>query len=143
MRVFISDDDSILLSITAHILSRKGLVVQYAQPPYKDSFFEDLDKFNPDVILLDIYLGDEIRAEDLAKEIRMNTHLKDTPIIAMSSSELLEDKMKIFSSGFVDYLNKPFTKEKLFETVSRHGRFNEMICLCRDVLKRNKEVRDD
>ena len=136
MKVFVVDDDPLMLSLVSFILHNEGFDVQYAQPPFKDSFYMDIEKFNPDVILLDIYLGEYIRAEEIAKDIRDKTTLLTTPIVAMSSSELIEDKMKVFVSGFVDYINKPFTKKKLVDVITRHAKFNELICLCKKVSER-------
>lgn len=137
MKVFVVDDDPLMLSVVGFILNNEGFDVQYAQPPLKDSFYKDIEEFNPDVILLDIYLGEYTRAEEVAKGIREKTTLITTPIVAMSSSELIEDKMKVFVSGFVDYINKPFTKKKLVEVITRHAKFNELICLCRKVIDRS------
>lgn len=141
MRVFLVDDDPITISLIAFILSEEGIETQYALSAKADNFYENLVEFNPDVIILDIYLREE-QGFQIASKIKSLPSLKHTSIVAISGSSLLKDKMKAFSSGFIEYLEKPFSKNELVKVIKRHGHFHEVLSLCDKILKR-QELNND
>jgi two-component system, cell cycle response regulator DivK len=60
----------------------------------------------PDAILLDIQLP-EMDGYSVARELRKNENLKDTPIIAVTSYAMAGDKEKAFAAGANGYIEKP------------------------------------
>lgn len=139
MKAFVIDDDPVLLALLGYMLNESGIDTQYCISPLPDNFIDILLQFKPDVILIDIYLKNE-KGYTLANKIRSFPELKDIPLVAMSGSDLLKDKLLAFSSGFVDYINKPFTKEEVISIVKRYGYSSEIIKLCNRIKQR--EVRD-
>jgi len=77
----------------------------------------------PDLILMDLALP-EIDGFAATFSIRTHEELRDVPIIAISAyGELgIDTQLKIDpqSIGFNDYLPKPFSPQKLFETLDRY-----------------------
>ncbi|WP_299484477.1 ATP-binding protein [Acaryochloris sp. IP29b_bin.137] len=61
----------------------------------------------PDLILLDIVLPD-ITGYDICTQLKQNSLTQHIPIIFISSLNDIEDKVKAFSVGGVDYVSKPF-----------------------------------
>lgn len=63
-------------------------------------------KTKPDAILLDIQLP-EMDGYSVAKELRKNSELTETPIIAVTSYAMTGDKEKAFEAGATGYIEKP------------------------------------
>ncbi|KAF0152465.1 MAG: response regulator receiver [Ignavibacteria bacterium] len=64
------------------------------------------EKFALDAILLDIQLP-EMDGYSIARELRKNPKLKNTPIIAVTSYAMLGDKEKALEAGATGYIEKP------------------------------------
>ena len=68
----------------------------------------------PDIILLDIGLP-ELSGYSVAQELRRNSELARTLLIAMTGYGRLEDREKSLAAGFDEHLVKPINYEKLRE----------------------------
>lgn len=66
----------------------------------------------PELIVLDVMMP-ETDGYTVAKRIRENPEIKDTPIIMLTALNMLQDKAKGFDIGVDDYLVKPFETEEL------------------------------
>ncbi|MFO7445724.1 MAG: response regulator [Ignavibacteriaceae bacterium] len=66
-----------------------------------------------DLILMDINLGKGINGIETAKLIKEDDRYKDVPVVALTAYAMKGDKEHFLSSGFTDYLSKPFLKEEL------------------------------
>ncbi|MGC9451332.1 MAG: hybrid sensor histidine kinase/response regulator [Oceanipulchritudo sp.] len=73
----------------------------------------------PDLILLDILMP-EMDGIEVCRALKEYRHLRDVPVIFISSLEEVEDKIKAFTSGGVDYVTKPFQPEELLARVNTH-----------------------
>jgi DNA-binding response OmpR family regulator len=135
MKAFLVDDDPITLTLVAFMLNEEGIETRYSLSPVPDNFYRELEDFCPDVIVLDIYLKGE-DGFNLAKNIRKHTCLKEVPIVAISGSTLIRDKIEAFSSGFIEYLPKPFTKNEIVNAVKRYGYSSEIVKLCNKINNR-------
>ena len=81
---------------------------------------EATDMINNDVyslILMDISLGKGISGVDLLQNIKSLPSYKNIPIVAVTAHAMVGDKEKFLSSGFDDYLSKPFAKKDLVNKV--------------------------
>lgn len=141
MKAFIIDDDPILLAMVGFMLNDAGIEAQYCLSPVTDSIINDLVIYQPDVIMLDIYSKNE-SGFDIARLIRNNPKIKHIPVIAMSSSNELQDKITAFTSGFLEYLGKPFSKDEIVSVVKRYGYSNEIIKLCDRIKQREEDHRE-
>lgn len=78
---------------------------------------------HPELILMDLEMP-EIDGFGAAFQIRAQTDLKDVPIIGISAfGDLgIDAQLKIDPKavGFTDYLEKPFSPEKLLELMDRY-----------------------
>ncbi|QKF80558.1 hybrid sensor histidine kinase/response regulator [Halarcobacter ebronensis] len=66
----------------------------------------------PDLILLDIKMPN-IDGYELCRMIKKQESLKEIPIIFISALDSVEDKVKAFEEGGVDYITKPFEPKEI------------------------------
>jgi cyclic di-GMP phosphodiesterase len=71
----------------------------------------------PDLILLDVMMPD-MDGLEVCRRIKANDSLKDIPIIFLSALDEMEDKVRAFAAGAVDYVTKPFHFEEVQARVS-------------------------
>ncbi len=77
------------------------------------------DKALPDIILLDIMMP-EMDGYETCKILKGNEKTKDIPIIFLTAKNEIEDKIKGFDLGAVDYITKPFNIPELLARVKTH-----------------------
>ncbi len=70
----------------------------------------------PDLILLDIKMPN-LNGYELCRLIKKEKELKDIPIIFISALDNIEDKVKAFEEGGVDYITKPFEPKEILARV--------------------------
>ena len=73
----------------------------------------DAAKINPpDLILLDIKMPN-IDGYELCRLIKKENNLKEIPIIFISALDSIDDKIKAFEQGGIDYITKPFEPKEI------------------------------
>ena len=75
-----------------------------------------LESFKPDVVVLDIYLGD-MDGLEFFQHIRKHPELNGVKIIGISGKLKKSEIKPLLEQGFDDILQKPFNMEKLKETI--------------------------
>lgn len=76
--------------------------------------------FKPDVIFMDVYLGEWHNGLSHIRELRAgNDELSITPIIVLSSKSADEDKRLAVDAGAAGYLVKPASPESMREALQR------------------------
>ncbi len=73
----------------------------------------------PDLVLMDIQLP-EISGYDLIRMMKDDSALALIPVIAITAFAMKGDEEKIRQSGCDDYLSKPISVGKFFETVQKY-----------------------
>ncbi|MEX0324121.1 MAG: response regulator [Puniceicoccaceae bacterium] len=73
----------------------------------------------PDLILLDIMMPG-MDGFEVCSALKEYKHMQEVPVIFISALEELDDKIKAFTSGGVDYVTKPFQPEELLARVETH-----------------------
>lgn len=79
----------------------------------------------PELILLDVYMP-EMDGFELCGILKDDVKTKDIPIIFISAGMSKEDKVRGFSMGAVDFINKPFELEEVSLRVNNHVQLYEM-----------------
>ena len=75
----------------------------------------------PNLILLDLNMP-ELDGHATARLLGSDARLAGTPIIMLTASGALNDKLGAFSEGVVDYITKPFSGEELVARLRVHLR---------------------
>lgn len=73
----------------------------------------------PDLILLDIRMP-EMDGYEVCKLLKASEQTRDIPVIFISASGELIDKVKGFNVGGVDYITKPFQIEEVLARIETH-----------------------
>jgi DNA-binding response OmpR family regulator len=122
VKVLLVEDDSFLRDICAKKLTKEGFSV--FEILNGEQALKNLEKIEPDIILLDIILP-AIDGFEVLKQIRSNKNkkIKQTPVIMLSNLGQEDDVKKALDLGANDYLIKAhFTTEEIVEKIkSRLG----------------------
>jgi two-component system sensor histidine kinase/response regulator len=73
----------------------------------------------PDLILLDINMP-SMNGYEVCAKLKSDPALQNIPVIFISALDELEDKVKAFAVGGVDYITKPFQIEEVEVRVTTH-----------------------
>ena len=73
----------------------------------------------PDLILLDIRMP-ELDGFEICGQLKADERTNDIPIIFISALQDMDDKVKGFALGCVDYITKPFQEDEVLARVKTH-----------------------
>ena len=76
-----------------------------------------LEKFKPDIIILDIFLND-MDGREFFSHIRNHSELHDTKVIGISGRIDGEEIQSMINRGFTAFLKKPYKIDELKETIN-------------------------
>ena len=107
--IAIIDDDVHIGDMLEEILNEEGYSVLRAYSGTEALFL--LEKNNVDLILLDLMLPGLI-GEEVMK------HIKNIPVIVLSTKADTSDKVNLLLSGASDYLTKPFDPKELLARIT-------------------------
>ncbi|MEH1795070.1 response regulator [Nostoc sp.] len=111
------DDSPTILKEISRFLENENFSVVTINDPVKAVL--SIIRHKPDLILLDLnMLG--IDGYELCRIIRNNSIFQQTPIIFVTGSKGIVDKVKAKLVGASGYLTKPFTRAELLKTVFMH-----------------------
>ncbi len=115
--IVIVDDNGDNLRILAGILRNAGYLARPVSSGKMalNAIFAKL----PNLILLDIMMPDTDGFE-LCRQLKASDQTIDIPIIFISALDALEEKLKAFSMGGVDYITKPFQEAEVMARVETH-----------------------
>lgn len=73
----------------------------------------------PDLILLDVRMP-EMDGYEVCQQLQQDSRTKEVPVIFISASGEVLDKVKAFTVGGVDYITKPFQVEEVLARIETH-----------------------
>ncbi len=112
--VFLVDDQEYLRELMSYMIKRNNELVLAGTFGSASGFYDSFEYNKPDVILLDIEIGEDNGIE-IAEDVREED--KEATIIMCSALQDEEAKEKAFKAGADDFIEKPFKKEELMETI--------------------------
>ena len=116
-KVMVVDDETDLRNLVKLIMEKEGFEVETAENGA--DFLSKLDKFKPDLVLLDVMMPGLTTREILERLKEKNTQPKIVLLTVVRYSD--EEKEQLFKMGnIVDYITKPFDVQKLVSAVSQH-----------------------
>lgn len=119
-KILVVEDEPKLNRLLYEVLSSVGYTV--TSDTTGKGAIEKAALEQPDLIILDIVLSDDIDGYEVADKVR---EFSDVPIIMLTAKARESDLLKGFNAGADDYLTKPFSSKELLARV-------------RAVLKRSK-----
>ncbi|MER0170450.1 MAG: diguanylate cyclase [Nitrosomonas sp.] len=114
-RVLIVDDSQTILAYHAAILEQAGMLVKTVVEPLK--LLGALNDFNPDLILMDLYMPG-CNGVELARVIRQIDGFLSTPIVYLSSENDFNTQAEAMSLCGDDFLVKPIGAGHLVSAVT-------------------------
>lgn len=92
----------------------------------------------PDIILLDIMMP-VMDGYETCRHLKANTETRDIPVIFLTAKAEVEDEMKGFELGAVDYITKPISPPIVMTRLKTHLQLKRM----RDYLKDKNEFLEE
>jgi DNA-binding response OmpR family regulator len=113
MRILAVDDDNDILEVLQYILEDSGYEVDTLTDGHH--LFEKIKAHVPDLILLDIMLGN-MDGRQLCKDVKAKQETHDIPVILVSASHNTSGLMH--QKGAPDaFIEKPFDIDTLLDTI--------------------------
>jgi diguanylate cyclase (GGDEF)-like protein len=121
--ILIIDDNTANLAIAAEFLEKNGFTVLMAQDG--ESGLRWAKYAHPNLILLDVILPglDGFKTCHLLKS---DQQTQDIPVIFMTGLSNMEDKVRGFEVGGVDYITKPMHGDELLIRITTHLRIQAL-----------------
>lgn len=127
--ILIVDDIPENLYILNKILTDNGYTVRPARNG--ESALKFIQTNLPDIILLDIKMPD-MDGYEVCRRLKKDMRTSDIPVIFISALNDINEKIKGFKAGVVDYIIKPFDSGELLARVRTQ-------MMCQNLKKRLKE----
>ena len=115
--ILIVEDNELNAKLFRDLLTSKGHRILETREGLEAIRIAQTEK--PDLILMDIQLP-EISGFELIKMLKDDSALLSIPVIAITAFAMKGDEEKIRLSGCDDYLSKPISVGKFFETVHKY-----------------------
>lgn len=116
-KILVVDDVPTIRNFVGRVLREKYDVV------FASNGREALNKMapgeQPDLILLDVVMPD-LSGYEVCRLLKSNPETAHIPVIFLSGQNELDDKLKGFDIGGVDYITKPFNTTELLARVGTH-----------------------
>ncbi len=116
-RILVLDDEQLNIELLRFILEKNGYLFRGATQ--ESDFMHALEDELPDLILLDVLLGDT-EGFDVCLELKKDKRFADIPVIFLTGKVGVEDKIRGFEVGGVDYVTKPFNEQELIARMNTH-----------------------
>jgi CheY-like chemotaxis protein len=117
-RVVLIDDDRSSLQLQALILRSVGLLVATESDPLR--MMQAIDAFQPDVLLLDMYMPG-CTGPELAALLRARDSYRCLPILFLSAEDDAQKQHDALEMGGDDFLHKPILPKSLISMVNLHA----------------------
>ena len=117
-RILVADDERSLTVSVKNVLTDAGYTV--AVSSNREEFLAQLASFNPDVILLDIYLGAS-NGIQILKQIKFDGW--KAPVIMMTAHSDVSLAVQAMKEGAADFVVKPFDLNHLIVLIEKNLEF--------------------
>ena len=129
--VMIVDDTPANLALLSDALEEQGYRVLVATDGY--SALEQLRYSAPDVILLDGMMPG-MDGFETCRKIKLDEHTRRIPVLFMTALGDMDNLLRGFNEGALDYIVKPFRNEEVLARVGAHVAHGRMIARAEQAL---------
>ncbi len=112
--VLLIDDQPELLSALVRLLEAHQFRVSQAFSSRVG--YQRAQALQPDLVVLDLYMP-EMDGFAVCRLLRESPATRDTPVLFLSSTTQVEDRLKGFDLGAVDFIAKPFVAEEVLARI--------------------------
>lgn len=116
--ILVADDNPTNLHLIAHFLHRGGFRIVTAKSGDETLIIVENEK--PDLILLDVLMPGAMDGFETCLRLKNKRATSNIPVIFMTSLSDMEDKVRGFQCGAVDYICKPIQQEELLARIQTH-----------------------
>ncbi len=114
--VLLVEDNPINRDVLGRRLAKRQFIVRYAEDgPTGVAMAQELE---PDIILMDIGLGENFDGWEATRQIKAIPDTKDIPIIALTASAFASDREKSLVAGCCDFDTKPVDLTRLLSKMN-------------------------
>lgn len=113
LKVLVVDDDIDLLEMVSTVLTNQQMTVNSITKG--NLLFDTITGNKPDIILMDIYLG-ECDGRDLCLQLKKSNQFEDIPVILYSAGHIAPSTIQ--TSGADDFISKPFDISQLVKRIN-------------------------
>jgi len=121
--ILVVDDVPTNIKILFHILTQQGFSLCIAESG--EIALEKVKEVLPELILLDVIMPG-IDGFETCRCLKANSQTRDIPVIFMTASSQLEDKVRGLQLGAVDYITKPLEAEEVLARINVHLKLRRM-----------------
>jgi len=121
--IFIVDDKETNLTVAEDALVKDYRVIAL---PSAEKMFGALNKFTPDLILLDVEMPG-MNGFEAMKKLKESDKYADIPVIFLTGLSDAESEAYGIELGAVDFIMKPFTEPVLINRIKKHLDIDEMV----------------
>jgi two-component system sensor histidine kinase UhpB len=121
--ILVVDDEIANLRLLTEILTQAGYQVRSAEKP--GLAIESALAYPPDLILLDVMMP-EMDGFEVCRRLQAHETTREIPVIFVSALQEVDDKVRGFEVGGVDFISKPYQKLEVLARVKTHLQLREM-----------------
>lgn len=114
-RILVVDDSETMIRFLKRSLNQAGMTVQVEM--YPDKVLQAIGEFNPDLILMDMYMP-LCDGQELSRIIRQYESYTSIPIVFLSSETDIKKQLAAMQIGADDFLTKPIDPEHLVTSIT-------------------------
>ena len=115
--ILIVDDSRENLRLLYTILAREGYTVRLATNG--SMALDSVRSAKPDLIILDIKMPG-LDGYEVCRRLKADRDTEDIPVLFISGVTEIDEKMKSFAVGGIDYITKPFQAEEVLARIKVH-----------------------
>jgi len=121
--VFLIDDNETNITVAEEALTKQYRVISLSSA---EQMFAALEKFTPDLILLDIEMP-QMSGFEAMKRLKANSAYTEIPVIFLTSCTDAASEAYGIELGAVDFIMKPFSEPVLMNRIKNHLNIDELI----------------
>jgi DNA-binding response OmpR family regulator len=121
--ILLVDDNPTNIDVLYTFLADVGFEVLVAEDGV--SALERVGYARPDLILLDIMIP-HMDGFEVCRKLKENPETRDVPVLFITAMGSVEDKVRGFSMGGVDYITKPFQNQEILARIRNHMELQRM-----------------
>ena len=121
--LLIVDDNPTNIGVLVDYLEALGFDIVVARNG--ETGLKRAETIRPDLILLDVMMPG-IDGFETCRRLKVNEITQHIPVIFMTALDSVEDKVKGFNAGGVDYVTKPIHQEEVLIRITTHLRIQDL-----------------